>query len=134
MRNTLGILTGLAIALAALAGCGWLLTQRLHPLPAGFKPLSSRALADYVALAPPHALVVMAIATGAAALLGAWPAARIARDRGPAALWIAVPLTLLAIASAALVPQPEWVPILGMVLPVPMAVAAWRLAIPRREL
>lgn len=134
MRNTLGILTGLAMAGATLAGCGWLLTQRLHPLPAGFQPLSSRALADYVSGAPPLALVVIATATGAAALLGAWPAARIARDRGPAALWIAMPLALLAIAGAALVSQPDWVPILGMVLPVPMAVAAWRLAIPRREL
>lgn len=134
MRTALGIFIGLAIAAAVLAGCGWLLTQQLHPLPAGFNPLSLRDLADYVEDASPQALLVLALAAGAAALIGAWPAARIARNRGPAALWVGAPLMVLVIAGAALVPQPDWVPILGMLLPIPLAVAAWRLAIPRREL
>ena len=134
MRTALGILIGSGLAAATLAGCGWLLTQRLHALPAGFRALSPQDLGDYMAGAPTLALLLIATAPGVSALIGAWPAARIARNRGPAALWIGAPLTMLAIAGAALVPQPDWVPILGMLLPIPMAVAAWRLAIPRREL
>lgn len=134
MRTAVGILTGLAIAGSVLAGACWWLTQRLHPPPARFNPLSLEEVADYVAMAPPPALLVIALAAGVAALLGAWPAARIARNRGPAALWIGAPLMALVVAGAALVPQPDWVPIVGMVLPIPLAVAAWRLAIPRREL
>ncbi len=134
MRTLFGILLGILFAAGVLTGCGYLL-MRLHPLPAGFDPLSLRALADYVEAAPPGALAVIATATGAAALIGAWPAARIARGhRGSAALWIGAPLTALVIAGAALVPQPDWVPVLGMLLPIPLAVAAWRLAIPRAEL
>ena len=134
MRTALGILIGLVFAAATLAGAGWLLTQRLYPLPAGFNPLSLRDLADYVEAAPLQALAVICVAAGAAALVGAWPAARIAKARGPAALWVGAPLMVLVIVGAALVPQPDWVPIIGMLLPIPLAVAAWRLAIPRREL
>lgn len=134
MRTALGILIGLVFAAAVLAGAGWLLTERLHPLPAGFNPLSLRDLTAYVESAPQLAQLVIAAAAGVAAFFGAWPAARIARSRGPAALWVGAPLMIAVIASAALVPQPEWVPILGMLLPIPLAVAAWRLAIPRREL
>lgn len=134
MRTLLGIIVGALLAAGVLAGCGYLLL-RLHPLPEGFDFRSPVALADHVAAAPPEALLVLATAAGAAALFGAWPAARIARGhRGGAALWIGAPLTALVIAGAALVPQPDWVPVLGMLLPIPLAVAAWRLAIPRAEL
>lgn len=134
MRTALGILTGLLLAAATLAGCGWLLAHKLHPLPRGFDPRSPDALSDYIFSAPVQALWLVAAAAGVAALIGAWPAARIARDqRGPAALWIGAPLTALVIAGAALVPQPDWVPVVGMLLPIPLAVAAWRLAIPRAE-
>ena len=133
MRTTLGILIGILLAAGALAGCGYLL-MHLHPLPAGFQPLSLRQLADYVEGAPRGALAVICVAAGVAALIGAWPAARIARGhRGGAALTIGAPLTMLVIIGATLVPQPEWVPVLGMLLPIPLAVAGWRMAIPRAE-
>lgn len=134
MRTTLGILIGVLLAAGALAGCGYALIQ-LHPLPAGFQPLSLRQLADYVEGAPRGALALICVTAGVAALIGAWPAARIARGhRGGAALTIGAPLTMLVIIGATLVPQPEWVPVLGMLLPIPLAVAGWRLAIPRSEL
>jgi hypothetical protein len=135
MRTALGILIGLLLAAATLAGCGWLLAHKLHPPPRGFDPRSPDALSDYLFSAPTQALWLVAAAAGIAALIGAWPAARIAagEQRGPAALWIGAPLTALVIAATALVPQPDWVPVLGMLLPIPLAVAAWRLAIPRAE-
>ena len=129
----LGVLVGLLLAAGVLVGCAYLLPE-LHPLPARFDPRSLRDLADYVETAPVAALAVLCVAAGLAALIGGWPAARIARGhRGGAALWIGAPLTLLVIAGAALVPQPGWVPVLGMLLPLPLAVAAWRMAIPRAE-
>lgn len=135
MRLFLGILVGWLFAAAVMAGVAHGI-GRLHPLPAGFDPRSLLHWADYAQAAPPGALVLVAMACGCAALVACWPAARIARgeDRGPAALWIAGPLTALVIVSAALVPQPDWVVVVGMVLPIPMALLAWRLAIPRREL
>lgn len=130
-----GILVGWLLAFAVLAGIAYGI-GRLHPLPAGFEPLSLLHWTDYVQAAPPAALALAASACGLAALVACWPAARIAHgeQRGPAAMWIAGPLTALVIASAALLPQPDWVPVLGMLLPIPLAVLAWRLAIPRREL
>lgn len=134
MRTVLGILVGALVAAGVLYGFGYWL-QQLHPLPVRFDARSARALAEYVDDAPQGGLWVIATASGAAALLGAWFAAAIARGhRGAAALMIAAPLTVLVIVSAALVPQPDWVPILGMLLPIPLAVAAWRVALPRREL
>jgi len=35
---------------------------------------------------------------------------------------------------AALVPQPDWMPVLAMLLPIPLALCAWRLATPRMEM
>jgi hypothetical protein len=134
MRTALGICVGWMLAAAMLAGIGHFALLRLHPLPTGFDPLSPRALADYVEAASTGALWLIATAAGLAALVGGWGAARIARgSRGRAALAIAGPLTVAVIASAALVPQPDWVPVLAMLLPIPLAVAAWRLAIPRTE-
>lgn len=134
MRLVFGILAGLLLAAGVLYGCGHAML-RLHPLPAGFDPFSLPQLAGYIETAPQGVLWLLATACGLAALAGGWSAARIARShRGGAALGIATPLTLLAIAAAVLVPQPDWVPVLGMLLPIPLAVAAWRLAIPRAEL
>lgn len=135
MRTGIGIVVGWLFAAGVLAGCGWLLTEKLQPLPAGFDWRSAFDLSDYVQAAPVAALAVICVAAGLASLVGAWPAARIARaHRGAAALTIAVPLMLVVIAGAALVPQPDWVPIIGMLLPIPLAVASWRMAIPRKEL
>ena len=134
IRMGMGIATGALFAAGILYGIGRGVT-RLHPLPPDFGAGSLQAYTDYMAAAPAGALWLLATAGGLAALVGGWIAARIARGhRGVAALWIAAPLTVAAIASAALVPQPDWVPILGMLLPIPLAVAAWRLAIPRAEL
>lgn len=134
MRTISGILLGLLLAAGVLAGLGYLLTTQLHPLPAGFQPLPLRHVIEYVETAPPGALALICVAAGLAALVGAWPAARIARGhRGGAALTIGAPLTVLVLLGATYIPQPDWVPVLGMLLPIPLALAAWRLAIPRAE-
>ena len=72
---------------------------------------------------------------GLAALVGSWLAALIARShRGGVALAIGAALTVVVLVIAALVPQPEWMPVLAILLPIPLALCAWRLATPRMEM
>src|SRR3546814_18440799 len=46
---------------------------------------------------------------------------------------IGAPVTVLVLVGAALLPQPDWMPVAAMLLPLPLALCAWRLAIPRAE-
>lgn len=134
MRTTLGIIIGIIMAAGVLYGCGYGF-MRLHPFPADIDWLSPRKVSEYVMSAPNEAKALLVATWALAALVGGWIAARIARlHRGGAALTIATPLMLIVIVSAALIPQDPWMPVLGMLLPIPFALAAWRLAIPRREL
>lgn len=134
MRTLAGVVLGLMLAGAVLAGCGYGFLH-LYPWPANLHDWQPEQIGRWLAAAPIEALLLLAGAWALAALLGGWIAARIAKPhRGGAALTIAVPLMLVVMASVALLPQPAWVPILGMLLPIPAALAAWRLAIPRAEL
>ena len=134
VRTLLGIVLGAIAAAAALAGSGHA-ALTLHPLPAGNAIRSLRDAAAWVENAPASALACLVAGVGLAALLGAWCAALVARPhRGGSALAIGAPLTVLVIVAAALVPQPDWMPVVAMLLPIPLALCAWRLAIPRAEL
>jgi sugar phosphate permease len=69
-----------------------------------------------------------------AGLLGGWASAKIARPhRGGAALVIGAALTITVIVYATLMPNPEWVTVVGVLLPMPFTVVAGLLAIPRGE-
>lgn len=134
VRTALGVVSGAIVAALALAGSGYA-ALALHPLPTVNAMRSLREAADWLGNAPPGALACIVAGVGLAALLGAGCAALVARHhRGGAALAIGAPITALVIVAAALVPQPDWVPVTSMLLPIPLALCAWRLAIPRAEL
>lgn len=134
VRTMLGIALGAIAATAALAGSGHA-ALALHPLPAGNAMRSLRDAAAWLENAPAGAMACVVAGFGLAALLGAGCAAFVARPhRGGAALAIGAPMTVLVIVAAALVPQPDWMPAVAMLLPIPLALCAWRLAIPRAEL
>lgn len=134
MRTLIGVVAGLLLAAGVMLACGHAILQ-LHPMPPELQWQIPERLARWLAGAPEPALALLACAGGLASLVGGWAAARIASPhRGGAALAVAVPLMLAIVASIALLPQPAWVPIVGMLLPIPAAVAAWRLAVPRREI
>lgn len=134
IRTILGIVSGAIVAASALAASGYA-ALTLHPLPAGSAMRSLRDAAAWIENAPPGAMACIVAGFGLAALLGAWCAARIARPhRGSAALAIGAPITVLVLVAAALVRQPDWMPVVAMLLPIPLALSAWRLAIPRAEL
>ncbi|HET6783966.1 MAG TPA: hypothetical protein VFH12_09045, partial [Pseudoxanthomonas sp.] len=68
-------------------------------------------------------------------LLGGWTAARVARThRGAAALTIGGLLTATVIVYATLIPNAEWVTVVGVLLPIPFAVLAALMAMPRNEI
>lgn len=69
-----------------------------------------------------------------AGLLGGLCAAFIARShRGGAAVTVGAVVMLAAIGLAALVPFPAWVTVASLLLPIPLALVATRLATPRLE-
>lgn len=134
VRTALGVALGAIAAALVLAGsaCAAL---ALHPLPAGGSMRTPGDAAGWVEHAPPGAMACIVTGFGVAALLGGWLAAFVARGhRGGAALMIGAPVMMLALVCAALVPQPDWMPVIAMLLPIPLALCAWRLAIPRAEL
>ena len=134
VRTVLGVMLGAIAAALVLAGSGQA-ALALHPLPAGTAIRTLGDAAGWVEHAPPGAMACIVAGFGLAALLGGWLAAFVARPhRGGAALMIGAPVTMLALAGAALVPQPDWMPVVAMLLPIPLALCAWRLAIPRAEL
>ena len=134
IRTTLGVVAGAVAALLVLAGCGHA-ALALHPLPAGTSLHSLHALASHLQSAPPGAMACLVAGFGLAALLGGWLAALIARlHRGGAAVTIGTVVTVVVLVAAALVPQPDWMPVLAMLLPIPLALCAWRLATPRMEI
>ena len=134
IRTTLGIVAGAAAALLVLAGCGYA-ALGLHPLAAGTDLRSLQAIATHLQSAPAVAMACLVAGFGLAAMLGGWLAALIARPhRGGAAVTIGAALTVAVLVAAALVPQPDWMPVLAMLLPIPLALCAWRLATPPMEM
>ena len=134
VRTVLGVMLGAIAAALVLAGSGQA-ALALHPLPVGAAMRTLGDAAAWVEHAPPGAMACVVAGFGVAALLGGWLAAFVARPhRGGAALMIGAPVTMLVLAGAALVPQPDWMPVVAMLLPIPLALCAWRLAIPRAEL
>jgi sugar phosphate permease len=70
-----------------------------------------------------------------AGLLGGWTAARISHaHRGGAALVIGGLLTATVIVYATLIPNAEWMTVVGVLLPIPFAVLAALMAMPRNEI
>lgn len=134
LRTTLGLAAGTIAAVLAFIGCGYAAIS-LAPLPPGTVAHSPQAIADWLGSAAPGALACIVAGFGFAALAGGWLAAAIARlHRGGVALALGATIMVLAIVAAALIPQPEWMPVLAMLLPIPLALCAWRLATPRLEM
>ena len=102
----------------------------LYPPPPGLNPQEQADLAAIIVRSPPGALTMLVLAWVAGAFTGGYVAARIARPY-PRAAAVFVALLVMAgvVGMIVLVPQhPVWVAVLGLVLPVPAAMFAARLA------
>ena len=133
VRTTLGMIAGTLAAALALAGC-WYASAKLYPLPTSADFATPESLSSYAAGTPSTAIACILGGWALAGLLGGWTSARIARPhRGGAALLIGALLTITVIVYGTLMPNPEWVTVVGVLLPMPFAVAAGLMATPRRE-
>lgn len=102
----------------------------LFPPPPGLNPQSQADLAAIMAQAPVGSMAMLVVAWVAGAFTGGYTAARISHThkRGAA---IAVALLVMAgvVGMIWLIPDhPIWVSALGLLLPIPMALVASRLA------
>ena len=133
VRTILGILIGALVASLALVGC-WYASAQLYPLPTSADFATPDSLSAYAAATPSTAIACILGGWALAGLLGGWTSAKIARPhRGAAALVIGAAITITVIVYATLMPNPEWVTVVGVLLPMPFTVAAGLLAMPRRE-
>ncbi|SEK83667.1 hypothetical protein SAMN05428989_0900 [Pseudoxanthomonas sp. GM95] len=133
MRTFMGLLLGSVIAAAVLAGAGYGY-QHLYRLPAGADFYTVSNLAEYALAAPREALACLIGGCALAGLLGGWAAARMsAAHRGGAAITVGALVMGAVIALAVFVPFPAWVTVASLLLPIPMALCATRMATPRLE-
>lgn len=133
MRTLIAVVLGCLVAAAVMVGAyyGY---QRAYRLPAGPDFYTFSNLAAYALAAPRQALAWVIGGYTLAGLLGGLCAALIARGhRGGAAISVGAVVMLAAIGLAALVPFPAWVTVACLLLPIPLALVATRVATPRRE-
>lgn len=133
VRTILGLTAGTVIAGLALIG-GYYANAELHPPLPGVDLSTPEALTEFANAAPASALACFLGSWALAGLAGGWIAAMVAGPhRRGIALAIGGLLTAGVIVHAALMPNREWVIVLGMLLPIPFAVAGSLLATPRTE-
>ena len=128
LRTILGILAGLVAMFATITAiefCG----QLVFPPPPGLDPTDPAQLERVMALLPLGAKALVVAAWAAGAFVGGWLAARIARHPRVAAGVVGGVVALGVVAMVAEMPaHPWWMSALGLLLPVPLALLAARLA------
>lgn len=133
MRSFLGLLLGILVAAAVIAG-GTYAYQHLYRLPSGADFYTVSNLADYAVSAPREALACLIVGCALAGLLGGGVAAKVSNaNRSAPAIAVGALVMAAVIALAASVPFPAWVTVVALLLPIPMALCATRLATPRHE-
>lgn len=132
LRWLLGVLAGLLAMFVVIMAVEYLGHQAFPP-PPGLDPMRTADLAAIMAQQPVAALVFVVVAWSAGAFAGAWVAARISRRwRIAAAVPIALVVMVGVLGMIRDVPtHPQWMAIAGLLLPIPAALLAARLARPR---
>jgi len=134
IRSTLAVLLGLIVALATMLLLEYL-GMSLFPLPPGIDLDNEEDLARLVASATTGKKLWVLMGWTAAAFAGGWVAARTSRlHRIGAALGVGLLIVVGVVLNAAMLPHPAWMTIVGVLLPVPVAWFAARLASPRTPL
>jgi hypothetical protein len=131
VRSTLAVLLGLLVALATMLLLEYL-GMSLFPLPPGIDLDSEADLAHLVESAGVGKQLWILMGWTLAAFAGGWVAARTTRRHHiGAALWVGGLIVAGVLLNVALLPHPAWMTVLGVLLPLPAAWLAARLASPR---
>lgn len=128
-RTILGVLAGLVVMFVVIMGVEFL-GHTLYPPPSGLDPMKPEDLSAIMAMQPVAAMAFVVLAWVLGAFAGGWVAAKIAREHPRTA---AVVVSLLVVAGVvAMIVQlpghPRWMAALGLLLPVPAALLAARMA------
>lgn len=133
VRTLLGTMIGTAAAALAIRA-GQIAYLQLHPSQPVTDLTTMDTLSAHANAAPLQALTCVLAGWAVAAFAGGWVGALVAgQNRGAAALLVGALVTAAVVVHAAQVPNPEWVAVLGLLLPIPSAVLAKMLATPRGE-
>lgn len=131
-RTILGMLIGVVTMMFTVYALEFL-GHALYPPPSGLDPKNPEHLQMIIAAAPTGAMAMLVLGWAAGAFVGAWVAARIARHARAAAIAVALFVMAGVAGMIVIVPDhPRWVSTLGLLLPIPMALIAAKLA-GRRE-
>lgn len=133
LRTILAVVAGLIVAVVIMT-CSEMIGTHLFPLPEGFSKDNPADWAALMQAMPVSAKLWVVLGWCVASFAGGWVAATISRlhKRG-AALAIGVLIVAGCIANAVLIPHPWWMTALGVLLPVPLALLAARVAAPKRS-
>ena len=130
-RTVLGVVAGLAAMFVVILAVEFLGAQ-LFPPPAGVDMADAEGLAAAMAQMPMGALAFVVVAWVLGAFAGGWVAARIAvQHPRVAAAVVALAVVAGVVMMMVSIPHPMWMGLLGLLLPVPAALAGARLARPR---
>ena len=128
LRSILALIAGLFVMMVTVASVQ-MLGHALWPPPPGVDPSDHDAMVALIGSMPVLALGFVLLAYAAGAFLGAFTAATVsvAHKRGVAIALATVLLALVGL-NFAFIPHPTWMVVLGVLLPFPFALLAWRLA------
>ena len=130
LRTLLAIVAGLITAMLAIFGVE-AIGLLFFPPPAGTALDTEADLARLVAMSSPAAKAWLVFGWALGSFIGAWVAARISRKhRRIAALAVGLFIVAGTVMNAMLIVHPLWMNLLGILLPVPLALLAARLAGP----
>lgn len=130
LRTILGVLAGVVLMFVVIMGIE-ALGHVVYPPPAGLDPMDpahEAAFAQFVATLPFAAKAILAVAWTMGAFAGGFVAARIARHPRGAAVLVALLVMSGVVAMVIRVPHPSWLAAAGLLLPIPAALLAARLA------
>ena len=131
-RAILGVVAGLCTMFIVIMGIEYL-GHQLYPPPGGLNPMVPTDLSAILAAQPAAAKAFVVLAWVLGAFAGGWVAAKISRTY-PRAAAAVVALAVMAGVVGMIVQLPDhprWMAALGLLLPVPVALLAARLARPR---
>lgn len=131
-RAILGVLAGL-VTMFVVIMCIEYLGHQAYPPPPGLNPMVAEDLAAIMAVQPVTAKLFVVVAWVVGTFAGGWVAAKISRH-WPRAAAIIVALVVMAgvVGMILQLPgHPRWMAVLGLLLPIPAALWAARLASPR---
>ena len=133
LRSLLGVIAGVVVMWLVVAGIEFA-SHLVYPPPAGLDPMQPADLEKILAASPAAALAMVVAAWTLGAFAGGWVAARIAHHPRIAAVLVALGVMAGVAGTIAMMPHhPAWMSALGLLLPIPAALVAARLARPRQQ-